>query len=260
MIKDEARYLPQWVEYHLRLGFDKFVLFDNGSAPSQHPLLVLHPYRDAIEVVRVEKPDGMAASGWAHAIMQRLDCDWLWSASIDEYIRCPRGETIADILRDLDRPDIAGVCINWIAFNSIGPVGSGLVVERFTSCVRDPDEHIKTIARQGRYAKWNCPHSIAPCTGTRCVNTNGNQIDGPWAKEFVSDRAIIHHYKTMSREEYEVKMNKGRADKLDGEGARRPDAEAEWEAYHSMPSTTETSLAEVGPDLRGRLLSRYGLI
>ena len=30
-IKDEARYIPEWIEFHLIQGYDHFILYDNGS-------------------------------------------------------------------------------------------------------------------------------------------------------------------------------------------------------------------------------------
>ena len=36
MIKNEARYIREWVEFHSLLGVNRFIIFDNGSSDSPH--------------------------------------------------------------------------------------------------------------------------------------------------------------------------------------------------------------------------------
>lgn len=45
IIKNEAEYMPEWLEYHLLVGFEKFYIYDNGSTDNIKQ--VLAPYVDA---------------------------------------------------------------------------------------------------------------------------------------------------------------------------------------------------------------------
>lgn len=47
IFRNEAAYIPEWLEYHLLVGVDKFFLYDNDS--DDHPEGVLCPYiRDGL--------------------------------------------------------------------------------------------------------------------------------------------------------------------------------------------------------------------
>ena len=45
IFKDEARYLEEWLNYHLAAGVDHFYLYDDGS--TDNPREVLEPYIEA---------------------------------------------------------------------------------------------------------------------------------------------------------------------------------------------------------------------
>lgn len=52
MIKDEHRYLIQWVEHHLRLGVKHFYLYEDVGSLSHDRLI--EPYRDVITLWKIE--------------------------------------------------------------------------------------------------------------------------------------------------------------------------------------------------------------
>lgn len=262
VVKDEARYLPQWIEFHEAVhGFDKFVVYNNGSCIDQDPAHVLDPYGSLVEVINV--PCGMRnkAAGWyGLGNMQYLDCEWCWAASVDEYFFSPSGEKLTDILKGFETTAIAALSVNWLFFNSDGPTDTGLVIERFTHCAHDVNEHVKSIGRQGNYLYWRDPHCVEPLSSTVSVNELHHHQRGPWSPEFTALRIVIHHYHTMSREEYDVKMNKGRTDLPGMEDTRRPGAEENWNTNHTGPHEDNRSLVQYAPMVRQRLLSRYKLI
>ena len=45
VLQDEARWLPEWMEYHLALGVGHFFLYDDGSTDTLEASL--GPYREA---------------------------------------------------------------------------------------------------------------------------------------------------------------------------------------------------------------------
>ena len=47
LVKNENLYLREWVKYHINLGFDKIVLFDNNPIGGENPLKVIQDYVDA---------------------------------------------------------------------------------------------------------------------------------------------------------------------------------------------------------------------
>jgi hypothetical protein len=259
-VKDEARYLPQWVEWHVGQGFDKFMIFDNGSSPKQQPARVLWPYGDLVEVVHVPRHREATPSRWCLDLLPSVDCDWIWGGSLDEYLWCPGGGTVSELLRGYETTCIAALVVNWWVFTSRGPTDEGLLIERFTHATRDPNEHVKTIARQGQYNGWQGTHCADFGRGFAAVNELHHHVAGPWTWEFSAERIAINHYWCLSRPEFEVKMSKGRADKEGQEMVRRAGADEMWDELHRREPVEKTELAARGPWLRGQLLKRYGLI
>jgi hypothetical protein len=41
-VKDEARYIPEWIEFHLMQGFEHFILYDNNSTDGSSNIKTLH--------------------------------------------------------------------------------------------------------------------------------------------------------------------------------------------------------------------------
>lgn len=263
MVKDEARYLPQWVEYHHLLhGFDRFIIFDNASSEEQNPRRVLAPYGDLIQVIDVPKSLYNTGSGdWVHGELLNVDCEWLWGGCVDEYFHSPSGERVTDILKDFDAPNIASLYVNWLFFNSRGPLDTGLVIERFAYCAHDKNEFVKSIVRPGRYSRFRA-HSVDPLPGFVGVNELGHVQHGATANEFTMQRLVIYHYQCMSRREYDVKMNKGQNNVPNAEDVRREGADENWRTMHSDQVNWElrTDAARNGLRVREALLKRYGLI
>src|ERR1700690_1902919 len=55
LIKNEAKYLKEWLEYHLLIGVDHFYLYDIGS--TDHYMKVLMPYFEKKQITLVQWPD-----------------------------------------------------------------------------------------------------------------------------------------------------------------------------------------------------------
>ena len=39
-IKDEHRYLKQWIDYHINLGFEEFILFEDEGSKSHENIIM----------------------------------------------------------------------------------------------------------------------------------------------------------------------------------------------------------------------------
>jgi hypothetical protein len=258
-VQNEMAYLPQWLEYHLDLGFTRFLLYDNYSTDNPFELTKLYP----VEYIKI--PHGWRNKNpglWArHEMLARLrGVDWFWNGSVDEYIRCVQDEKITDVLKDFE--DTAALAVNWKLFTAGGKEKKepGLVIERFTKFWHDPSRHIKTICKPNRVERWSSPHDVVPRDDWRAVNEKHEPFIGPFAPYFTGERIVIHHYYTMSREEYEVKCSKGMSDREGAEGVRRWDADPTWHASITNPVEDDDSLVKHGPRIREKLLIRYGLV
>lgn len=267
-IKDEAPYLAQWIEFHLLQGFEKFYLFDNGSTDGT--VEVLAPYIKAGIVELRTYPTEVTQRKNFWVIKHSLDTfknlhKWLFHHAVDEYMFCPNGEKVSDFLKRFENN--AGVCIPWMYFNSSGKetMEDGLVIERFDTWVDDPNRHIKTIVQPDKTN--DCvgnPHcftylkDVAVFSNGEPHDTtkpHGGAIDN---NPYLLNDIRIHHYYTMSKQEYDIKVNKGLLD-ISQENQRRTDAENLWTALHPDKSleNIDTSLFKYIEIVKENIRKRY---
>lgn len=212
IIKDEGRFLEEWIEFHLLQGVDKFWLYDNGS--TDNTLKVLERYRTLGIVELIEfKGDAM------QPVMCQLYCvnnagldKWCAFIDVDEFL----------LIRDRSFLDKAkaygGVCVNWRLMGSYGHVQrpEGLVLENYPMGQKGVDRHVKTILNM-RYAigRGRDVHSFR--SSRPIINLRGevqpvnyalseNPVDG--------DALQLFHFHVKSQEDYRFKCSRNRADVL----------------------------------------------
>jgi hypothetical protein len=112
IIKNEAFYLRDWIEYHLSVGVDHFYLYNVGSKDSYEK--VLHPYIRKNVVTFVDWPEALSyhedhASMWALStqipayenavnFLARDETKWLVFMDIDEFLVLSK-ESVKDLLK-----------------------------------------------------------------------------------------------------------------------------------------------------------------
>jgi hypothetical protein len=237
-IKNEARYIPEYVEFHLMQGFDHFIFYENGS--NDNLLEIIKPYGDLIEI-RDLPETGMARNLWLskHCCEdQKYKSKWLDFRSLDERVFCPDGRQIPDFLKDYEQ--YGGVAVGWEEFNSNGHKTrpEGLIIEHYTQTCKDAGCHVKTICRPEVALMFGGnPHNFNYLPGYYTVTENRLKVDfAHFPEDYHLEKIKAHHYRTLSEEEFNVKMNKGALDRIDMENKRRAQAEDEWEYTHGRPS------------------------
>ena len=217
IFKNEGRYLREWVQYHRLIGFDGFVLYDNGSR--DHGALALAE-PDLKSVVSIIPWSLYPGQPWAYqhfVIFFAKQLDWVAFIDIDEFIHPLVGDNIRSCL------EVAGthsaILMNWLNF---GPGEytyrpAGLVTKLYDHRLPDDDPwhcHVKSIVRVSDLVNCDAPH-VAHLRGPVC-NTRGETISNePIQPQACHDRLVINHYYTKSLEDWQAKVNRGRATTLD---------------------------------------------
>jgi hypothetical protein len=255
-IKNEARYLPEWIEFHAMQGFDHFILYDNGSTDGLEQ--VLRPYlREGLVEIRYYPPnlDG-PKNYWlmSHCIdEQKGKTKWLHFHAIDEFTFCPDGRKIPDLLKEYQ--DFDGLAVTWLLFNSSGHIDrpKGLVINNYQERVTfDRCLHVKTIIQPDR-SKAPAPNTHwFHHLGRGAVDENFNQVVGPfnngptgkaWHEpgfftecpaHYTINKIRNNHYVTRSKQEWDEKATKGLLDNKAEENTRRADAEGQWNFLHAV--------------------------
>lgn len=229
IIKDEAEYMPEWLEYHLLVGVEKFYIYDNGSADNIKD--ILKPYIDAGIVEYVYWP-GLAMQMPAYkdcVYKHQNDTFWLAVIDVDEFI-VPAAGLVSDMLQKFE--DYAAVVLQWLVYGDDGQTKKlpGLVIERFKahSPFNIQTEMCKTIINPRRVEPTGI-HIPSPKSVFLIVNTKREAIQLRSRASLYNgsyENMHINHYIFKSYEEFLIKKSKG--DALSTKTARFNKDEAAW--------------------------------
>lgn len=217
IIKNEGRYLKEWLEYHLMVGIECFFLYDNES--TDNTFEILKPYIDnGIVLYNKIMGGGMQIPVYNDCIIRYGKFSkWLAVIDADEFI-LPECGNIQRFLEFYEEQP--GVCINWVMFDSNGYENSPkdkLVTESYTRVHKDFCEdnmHVKTIV-QPRFVKYYVnPHYPLFKFFKEKVNENFEKVHLAWTKpeQYSIKKIRINHYFSKSKEEYIEKIQRGMAD------------------------------------------------
>ena len=122
IFKDEARYLKEWLDYHLLAGVEHFYLYNNDS--SDDFAQVLAPYVDA-KLVTLKAWSGKLQMYPAYddAIENyRFDCRYMAFIDLDEFIFPKTNRSVAEVVEEIFSryPNAAALGVNWQCFGSNG--------------------------------------------------------------------------------------------------------------------------------------------
>lgn len=203
IIKNEAHYLDEWLNFHRLVGVEHFYIYDNESTDGTSELL--STYQRAGLVTRIPWPnlpgwDGQVAA-YAHATAAyREQCRWMMYIDADEFVFPSRSQTLAEVLPTFESYPV--IYMPWRCFGHSGHKTrpEGLVIENYLRRAAVPTDTPPHIALRLRKPK----SIVDPCRlGTVHVHK-------PVAEDrrsiTVEDEILINHYLTRSEEEFEAKL------------------------------------------------------
>lgn len=215
IFKNEARYLKEWIEFHLKQGVEKFYLYQNNSA-DKWQFILDYPEVD-VTGWPMRNPSQLAA--YQHCI-DRLKGQKEWGAfiDVDEFLFSPLCPTLDEAMRDLP-PHWGAVGVNWVCYGSGGKMEweDAPVTERFTKRTRlgDPmNLHIKSIVRMDQEVKAGTnPHFFEVERGT--FDELGRKLTGAYTETHTSCLLRINHYISKSYAEWVERNRWGKPDRAE---------------------------------------------
>jgi hypothetical protein len=213
VFKDEAPALLEWIAYHRIVGVDHFFLYDNESTDDGASRLLDSRLRDYVTVIPIaSRPAQIRA--YRHFI-DAYSCNWDWVAFIDldEFIHPIDVDSIKDLLPRYE--SYSGVLLHWLMF---GPNGhevrpDGLVIENYVTRLPEEDivnRHVKSLVKTSHLIEPGI--HVFTMKGPMC-NVRGETAPmEPIQDRTCHDFMFINHYYTKSREDWDAKMRRGRAD------------------------------------------------
>ena len=230
ILKNEALYLREWLDYHLLAGVDHFYLYDNDSTDNQAE--VVAPYVEAGLVDYFHAPGkAMQMLVYNDAVKRfKFQSRYIAFLDADEFIYPKSNRSIVEVVDEilLRDPNAAGLGINWQIFGSNDLQTADYtrgVLDRFTR--RAPhnwviplkennlpggNAHVKTIANPRRIILVGSSHCPIFFKNFYLINEDGVSFYQHFNNPVTVEKIAVNHYYAKSREEFNVKQSRGRAD------------------------------------------------
>ena len=222
-IKNEHNYIEQWIEYHIRLGFNRFILFEDYDSRSHKR--ILNKYKNVTDIIlysdilKGNSEEFKDLTCFKYITNNYTDIDWLIKLDPDEYIIMPNKDTIDDMLYNIDEK-YSQITLFWKFYTASGFITSPSkdkydLISTYTKSIETSELNYnytnntstvnnysigkslvryKYILDNGFYVSAGFPHYIID------VN-NDNTLDGN------SINVHINHYITKSFEEFYNKLH-----------------------------------------------------
>jgi hypothetical protein len=152
ILKDEERFLDEWLAYHRLIGVDHFFLYDDAAEQPLRALAARHA--EYVTVVDWSKDDLSLAGdtrqlrAYVHALgLLPPDCSWVSFIDGDEFIVLRKHASLRDFLAAFGR--FGSVRLNWHVFGHNGHFDDpeGLVTAALTRRMAAPSIRTKSITR-----------------------------------------------------------------------------------------------------------------
>ncbi len=210
IVKDEADYLEEWLAYHVALGVDHFVIYDNGSTDGSAELL--ERFINHGLVTRIDWPlGGGQLAAYNHALrLFGAATRWLAYFDVDEFLVPLLDDDIPGFLDRFDDAAVVRVPRVEFGFSGHRTAPAALAIDAYTQVANvldlDPGlpPRVKSIVQPGAVSAVDI-HLAFPAD----VATPG--IPTETAEESVRGVAQLNHYYTRSFEEFEAKRFRGSA-------------------------------------------------
>lgn len=193
IMKNEAPYLQEWIEYHRIIGVEKFYLYDNESNDNTYEILKPYINRGIVEYISFPG-DKQQIPAYTHFINHyKQETHWVAVIDLDEFIVVKHG-TIQKILNHYN--NAAQIIVPWVFFGSNGHIKkpNGLVIENYTKRQKKPRLY-KSIINPQLAIKMQChDHIVAGKTVFPKM-----------------DKIMINHYYCKSLQEFQRRATRGDA-------------------------------------------------
>ena len=198
--KNEDNYIEEWVNYHIKLGFDKIFIYENDWD--------CNLISEKIVKIKFNGTRQQTAAYNNFINTYKNEYDWVGFFDVDEFLVLKKHNNIKEFINDYRDEHAIGV--NWVLFgdNNQKEINNYSVINRFTKRQTQPNEHIKSLVNLKTVITMLVHNHVGPC-----VDTNRKRIDNtPFNPNGPIDVAQINHYFVKTKEEFIQKINKGRAD------------------------------------------------
>ena len=217
LVKNETRYIDEWMDFHIALGFAPIYIYDN-SISDDMGLHLWHRKRKDIQkyVKLIHFPQAPAQ---VEAYQQCLESDaanhtFAALIDIDEFVILKKHDNIVDFMEDHCDENCGQISLNWkmMSLSDNGTKYRPIPTLKRVTHSSGIWGTIKVIVRPSyvdfNHFDWH--HSV-PLKRGNWVDTSGKVIKRPnnWRKQanddMPQDVALLYHYRFRSEQEFYYK-------------------------------------------------------
>jgi len=252
--KNDARFLPEWLEFHQIVGFEHFYLYNNNSTDDY--VEALAPYCDEGSVTLYEWPETPAfPKADQHCVAHHgHEARWIAFLDDDEFLFPTRGENVRKILSRYE--PYPALAVHWFMFGSSGHLRrpEGLVLENYLRRAKRVSPTIKSIVNPRRVAAPVNTHRWFYKSGIISTDENENPVEHSSAIPAAAAILRINHYWSKSLEDGHNKVARGAVDQPRFEDRRTM---KQWHDFdRSMNEVEDREILRFLPELKQRLEMR----
>lgn len=211
LAKDEEKYIDEWIDYNVKLGFDDIFIFQNDWKYTGNKNYTNLRFME-INGQKIQNKcynDFLVSKGKEYDFVTFLD--------IDEFLVIKNGKTLNEWLETLKDSDV--IYINWRLFGDNGlsfTEDDFSVLKRFTKCDKNLYRLGKNFIHSNKVdVKFYNPHIVVNNTEQISLPTysdsNGNIFKNrPWEEQNITEQCVeIFHFRNKTYQEcYDRKFGK----------------------------------------------------
>ena len=221
IIKNEGRYLREWIEFQRLMGAEQIYLYDNGSTDDSVDVVAPFVTEGFVVLIPWHIFDDRVSSqkqAYAHALCNfGYDFRWMAFIDLDEFLFPVTAPNLTAVLSDYE--DCPCLCVPWFLFGFSGHAEppQGPVIENYTQRAPFPP-----TAHHAMLVRWKSivnPAVITTVYDAHMFKTASGWVGGmDERRTMVSIGSIddpppgavlrINHYYTRSRREFAQKSDR----------------------------------------------------
>ena len=222
--KNENKYIRDYVDYYMKLGFSHISIIDNNDKDGEKFEDVINDYIESGYVSIINARGFKRHQCTAYKVFydrNHNEYDYIAYFDCDEYLVLKEDKSIQEYLRRSIFDDAQVIQLSWLMFGDSGHITyeDRPMYERFTDPIHSKGnlEHVKSIIRcdiDPDYIRFRNPHTVS-CMDLYFVNGEGERIINSFQQIPSYKLAQLNHYYTKSLEEFLWRYERGRADIID---------------------------------------------
>lgn len=219
IVKNEHKFIEEWIDYHLNIGFNHIYVYEDYGSDSHAELL--KKYEGRVTLIPLEGNTlgvyNHYNSGTQFQLYQTHikntkednSADWVLLTDIDEFLMFEEGYNLQKLLEEYK--DVSAIWLSWKMMSADGRIKSPHpelgVVEAYTKEGGRTDKDVWSVKSFINVQKYKgFKHRIHVASGG--VTTRGETTLGKNITSLSYEKAWLNHYFTKSWEDYCDRMFK----------------------------------------------------